>query len=139
MTLFYVNTIMPTKCWTPISQNHSSSDKLQYLQISSKTSQKVAGFADKEQNLPTKIFSGGCDAPTHPIPMALVIWLVSVASWHKGSTRKGMIMWHDTFIGNSVAKGDSGEQIGGIIINLKQLLKMRIISSYGILRSNVIK
>ena len=39
-------------------------------------------------------------------------------------------MWHDTFIGNSVAKGDSGEQIDGIISNLKQLLKMRIISSW---------
>ena len=42
-----VNTIMPTACWAPISQNHSSSDKLQYLQTSCKTSQKVAGFADK--------------------------------------------------------------------------------------------
>ena len=68
-----------------------------------------------------------------------VIWLVSVASWHKGSIRKGMIMWHDTFIGNSVAKGDLGEQIDGIISNLMQLLKMRIVSSYGILRSNVIE
>ena len=33
-TLSYINTIMPTKCWTPILQNHSSSDKLQYLQTS---------------------------------------------------------------------------------------------------------
>ena len=75
-TLSYVNTIMPTKCWTPISQNHSSSDKLLYLQTSCKTSQKVSGFADKEQNLPTKnVFQGGCDAPHAPIPTALVLLL----------------------------------------------------------------
>ena len=57
----------------------------------------------------------------------LVVLLVSVAHWHKESKRKSMMMWHETFIGNSVAKGGVRGQIDGIIKNLMQILKVGMI------------